>query len=82
MKADRLELFRLYDENKLKGRAGSKAKYQRKLFKIYVEFYLNTDGELVEFIKERLEEGETKSGLIKRLIREEIERSKENGEKK
>lgn len=81
MKADRLELFRLYDENKLKGRAGSKAKYQRKLFKIYVEFYLN-DGELVDFVKERLAEGETKGGLIKRLIREEIERSKENGEKK
>ena len=49
---------------------------------MYVEFYLGTDGEMVEFIKERLEEGETKSGLIKRLIREEIERSKENGEKK
>lgn len=54
--------------------------YRKKIFTIHVEFYPNTDGDIINQIEVQTATGETKSGYIKRLIREDIERSKKTGE--
>lgn len=55
-------------------KAASKA-YRKKIVTLNVEFYPNNDAELIKRIENSVESGETKSGYVKRLIREDIEKS-------
>ena len=50
--------------------------YRKKIVSLNIEFYPNTDGDIIQRIQEQTETGETKSRYIKRLIREDIERSR------
>lgn len=80
MKPSKIELFNILDEKQASRKAGAKARYQRKLFKLYVELYSSTDSELIDYCNSCLAAGETKSGIVKRLIRNELKRIKENSE--
>lgn len=59
-------------ENKLT----AKDRYRKKIVDLRVELY-PTDGDIKDRIAERLEAGEPKATYIKRLIREDIKRSKQ-----
>ena len=59
-------------ENKLT----AKERYRKKIVDLRVELY-PTDGDIKDRIAERLEAGEPKATYIKRLIREDIKRSKQ-----
>ena len=52
----------------------SKRKYRKKIEELRVELY-PTDGDIKDRIAERLAKGEAKATYIKRLIREDIDRS-------
>ncbi len=50
--------------------------YRKKIVSLSIEFYPNTDGDIIQRIQEQTEAGETKSRYIKRLIREDIEKNR------
>lgn len=52
----------------------AKNKYKQKIVVLHVELY-PTDTDILSRITERLEAGEPKASYIKRLIREDIQRS-------
>lgn len=51
-----------------------KQKYEHKLVKILVRLNPDVDSDIIDFIKTV----DNKQGLLKKLLREEIERNKEN----
>lgn len=53
----------------------AKANYRKKLEYVQIELY-PTDEDIKERLAERIEAGERKASYVKRLIREDIERSK------
>ena len=63
--------------NEAKRRANKK--YKAKVEKLQIELY-PTDADIKQRIAERVEAGEGKATYIKRMIREDIERSKKGGE--
>ena len=61
------------------GRTESQKKYVKRAYKRFtIEFNRNTEGDILEF----LESATNKQGLVKRLLREEMEKKIQNNSKK
>lgn len=48
--------------------------YRKKIVTLNIEFYPNTDADIIKRIEDRAQDGEPKSAYVKRLIREDIQK--------